>query len=49
VLYRNAQLPADLAEGDRVWFGAAGVYTTACASGFNGFDPVPTQLTDDLP
>ena len=49
VLYRNVQLPADLAEGDRVWFGAAGVYTTACASGFNGFDPVPTQLTDDLP
>ncbi len=49
VLYRNVALPDDLAEGDRVWFGAAGVYTTACASGFNGFDPIPTEITDTLP
>ena len=49
VLYRDVALPDDLAEGDRVWFGAAGAYTTAYASAFNGFDPIATEITDDLP
>ena len=49
VMYSHLELPDDLAEGDRVWFGAAGVYTTAYSSTFNGFAPLPTVLTDSLP
>ena len=49
VMYRCVDLPDDLAEGDRVWFAAAGVYTTSYASAFNGFAPLRTELTDTLP
>ena len=41
--------PAGAAEGDRVWFGAAGVYTAAYSSTFNGFARLPTVLTESLP
>jgi len=44
-----AKLPAGAAEGDRVWFGAVGVYTAAYASTFNGFARLPTVLTESLP
>ena len=49
VMYSCVDLPDDLAEGDRVWFAAAGVYTTSYASAFNGFAPLRTELTDTLP
>lgn len=49
VMYRSIDLPDDLAEGDQLWFSAAGAYTTAYGSAFNGFDPIPTVVTDELP
>ena len=47
VLYERTPvwLPADLAEGDRVWIRSAGAYTTSYSSvGFNGFAPLRTSL-----
>ena len=47
VLYqqRPRHLPLALAEGDEVRFGCAGAYTTCYSTvGFNGFDPLPTEL-----
>jgi ornithine decarboxylase len=52
VLYeRNpVLLPSDLAEGDRVLIRGAGAYTSCYSTvGFNGFDPLPTSLVDELP
>ena len=45
VLYEQTmvELPLDLAEGDQVRFGCAGVYTASYSSvGFNGFAPLAT-------
>ena len=42
-LLRDADLPADLQVGDRVFFGSAGAYSLCYASTFNGF-PVPASL-----
>lgn len=39
-LLRDAELPADLQVGDRVFFGSAGAYSLCYASTFNGF-PLP--------
>ena len=39
----DAELPADLHLGDRVYIGATGAYTTVYAAPFNGF-PAPTPL-----
>jgi ornithine decarboxylase len=39
----DVSLSAGLAEGDRVYIGTAGAYTTAYASLFNGFDIPPTR------
>jgi len=39
----DALLPADLTEGDRLYLGAAGAYTSCYASSFNGFPP-PTPV-----
>jgi len=40
-LFFNVQLSADLQLGDQVFIHSAGAYTTAYASGFNGFE-IPT-------
>ena len=48
VLYEQTmvELPLDLAEGDQVRFGCAGVYTASYSSvGFNGFAPLATLVT----
>jgi len=48
VLYEHTmvQLPVALAEGDEVRLQSAGAYTSCYSSvGFNGFAPLPTQLT----
>ena len=42
-LLGDAELPADLAVGDRVYFGSAGAYSLSYASAFNGF-PIPESL-----
>lgn len=47
VLYQNEprMLPLDLAEGDEVRIDCAGAYSTCYSTvGFNGFDPLPTEL-----
>ena len=47
VLYEQTmvELPLDLAEGDQVRFGCAGVYTASYSSvGFNGFAPLATLV-----
>ena len=41
-MFHHAQLPVDVAEGDRVYIGSAGVYTVSYASRFNGFAPPRT-------
>lgn len=46
VMCRSVPLPVSLAEGNLVRFHAAGVYTTAYATGFNGFAPLPTRVQD---
>jgi len=38
-IFFDATLPADVAEGDRLYIGAAGAYTLCYASSFNGFPP----------
>lgn len=45
-MFYGALLPADLAEGQRVYIGSAGAYTTSYASHFNGFPPPHTMFTD---
>lgn len=45
-MFYGAMLPADLAEGDRVYIGSAGAYTTSYASHFNGFPPPRSLFTD---
>ena len=40
----DTSLSSDLAEGDRVFIGTAGAYTTAYASSFNGFDIPQVRL-----
>jgi len=40
VVMRDEPLPSDLQEGDYIYLRNAGAYTTAYASGFNGF-PLP--------
>lgn len=45
-MFYGALLPADLAEGQRVFIGSAGAYTTSYASHFNGFPPPRTMYTD---
>lgn len=49
VMYRSVELPLNLAEGDLVRFHSAGAYTTCYATGFNGFDPLPTRIVRQLP
>ena len=45
ILYQRVLLPADLAEGDQVRFGAAGAYTTCYSTvAFNGFAPLATEV-----
>jgi ornithine decarboxylase len=39
----DVALSAGLVEGDRVYIGTAGAYTTAYASTFNGFDVPATH------
>jgi ornithine decarboxylase len=43
-LFADVELPVDLREGDRLYIGTAGAYTTAYASRFNGFDIPRTHL-----
>jgi ornithine decarboxylase len=43
-LFLDVELPVDLREGDRLYIGTAGAYTTAYASRFNGFDVPRTHL-----
>lgn len=44
-LLRDAELPADLEVGDRVYIGSAGAYSLCYAAPFNGFPvPVPVYL-----
>ena len=38
-MFRGAVLPHTMAEGDRLYIGAAGAYTLSYASHFNGFPP----------
>jgi ornithine decarboxylase len=38
-LLNDADLPADIEIGDRVYIGSAGAYSLCYASSFNGFDP----------
>lgn len=45
-IFFDATLPADIAEGDRVYIGATGAYTLCYASSFNGFPP-PTPIYFD--
>lgn len=49
VMYRSIPLPCCLAEGDLVRFHAAGVYTSAYATSFNGFTPLRTRLVERVP
>ena len=52
VLYEQTmvELPLDLAEGDQVRFGCAGVYTASYSSvGFNGFAPLATLVRTSTP
>lgn len=44
-LFYDAELPADLEVGDRVYVGSAGAYSSCYAAPFNGFPvPVPVYL-----
>ena len=43
-MFLDVELPVDLAEGDRLYIGTAGAYTTAYASRFNGFEVPRTHL-----
>ncbi|HEX2701376.1 MAG TPA: type III PLP-dependent enzyme [Acidimicrobiales bacterium] len=45
-MFYGALLPADLAEGQRVFIGSTGAYTTSYASHFNGFPPPRSLFTD---
>lgn len=45
-MFYGALLPADLAEGQRVYIGSTGAYTISYASYFNGFPPPRTLFTD---
>lgn len=45
-MFYGALLPADLAEGQRVYIGSTGAYTTSYASHFNGFPPPRSLFTD---
>ncbi|MGH9150578.1 MAG: type III PLP-dependent enzyme, partial [Acidimicrobiales bacterium] len=45
-MFYGAMLPADLAEGQRLFIGSAGAYTTSYASHFNGFPPPRILFTD---
>ena len=42
-LFKDAELPADLAVGDRLYIGSAGAYSLCYAAPFNGF-PVPRPV-----
>lgn len=42
-LFQDAELPADLAVGDRLYIGSAGAYSLCYAAPFNGF-PVPRPV-----
>lgn len=42
-LLRDAELPADVAVGDRLYFASAGAYSLCYASPFNGF-PIPSSV-----
>ncbi len=42
-LLRDAQLPADIEVGDRLYFASAGAYSLCYASPFNGF-PIPASV-----
>ena len=48
VILRDEPLPSDLQEGDFIYLCNAGAYTTAYASGFNGF-PLPEMRVLDSP
>lgn len=43
-MFHDVELPADLAEGDRVFIASAGAYTLSYASHFNGFPPPSTVV-----
>lgn len=43
-MFHDVHLPADLAEGDRVFIASTGAYTLAYASSFNGFPPPSTVV-----
>ena len=43
-MFHDVELPADLAEGDRVHIGSTGAYTLSYASSFNGFPPPATVV-----
>ena len=45
-MFYGAMLPADLSEGQRIFIGSAGAYTTSYASHFNGFPPPPVMFVD---
>ena len=42
-LFQDAELPADIAVGDRLYIGAAGAYSLCYAAPFNGF-PIPRPV-----
>lgn len=44
-MFYNVMLPATLEEGDRVFIGCAGAYTSSYASSFNGFPPPAVLYT----
>ncbi|HET7489659.1 MAG TPA: type III PLP-dependent enzyme [Acidimicrobiales bacterium] len=48
-MFYGALLPADLAEGQRLYIGSAGAYTTSYASHFNGFPPPRVVCTAGEP
>ncbi len=50
ILYENEkyELPADIEEGDRLYFFTTGAYTQSyCSVNFNGFPPLKAYVFDE--